>query len=69
MARNLQPPTPAQARQRQLSWLLRISTGSAENLGRALGLATSLTNEEWREVNIVRKELIALEKKIRRMLK
>lgn len=65
----LRPPTPAQARQRQLSWLLRISTGSAENLGHALGLATSLMNEEWREVNIVRKELLALERKIRRMLK
>ena len=48
---------------------MRISTGSAENLGHALGLATSLTNEEWREVNVVRKELIVLEKKLRRMLK
>jgi hypothetical protein len=61
-------PSKAQKRQRQLSWLLRITSGMHANLATALRNSDSLTNEEFREVNIARKNLVALEAHLRVML-
>lgn len=59
-------PSDAQIRQRQLSWLIRITEGAEANFCAALGHnATKLSAEEFREVNKLRKELLALSRSFR----
>lgn len=59
------PPSQAQRRQRQISWLVRITSGMHANLANALQHSDCLTNVEYREVNVLRKDLETLEKLLR----
>ncbi len=63
-------PTPLQARQRQLAWVVRITEGAEANLCSALAVnGTKLTAEEFREVNRLRQELLILSRQLRHNLK
>lgn len=68
--RNGRTPTPLQTRQRQLSWIVRITEGAERNLCSALASnGSKLTAEEFREVNRARQELLILSRQLRNNLK
>lgn len=68
--RNGHIPSLAQTRQRQLSWVTRITEGAEANLCHALATnGTKLTADEFREVNRLRQELLILSRQLRNNMK
>lgn len=56
----MKKPTPAQARQRQLAWVMFVASGAAANLAHAARLGWSLTTSEIEEIERVADRLALL---------
>lgn len=68
--RNGRRPSPAQRRQRQLTRMVWIAEGAEANFCSMLSTnADQLTEQEFREINRLRQELLILSRALRNTLK